>query len=608
MTETSDIYFKPSNIKGKIQKGTTVFEAAEILGIHLRSECGKKGTCGKCRIAVNIPENLSPLTKTEKKNLSASQLKSLHRLACQAKISDSVTLTIPEDLILKNDTFGKTGMKGSFPVNPAIKRIFISKGTIKKINTNHSHSLEDIITKAVHKEHHKTIRFISRYSFKDLSKNIHTSGTTLVHHDINGVTSIQKGIKKTSLGIGFDIGTTTIAAYLCDMNSGSILTSSAIVNPQKQFGEDVISRIAAISEEEKHLMTQQKLVAESMDDLIIACLKATGSTITEIDEITVVGNTTMEHILGCLNPRSIGIYPYLPVTRSSILTCALDLGLNLLPATPVYIFPVISGFLGGDILSAVLADQSYKKKETTLMIDIGTNGELMLCSSKKMWATSCATGPALEGAQISNGMRASSGAINKVYTNPKNNKQILFETIGNVKPKGICGSGIIDALAAMRKTGIILKNGTFNTEHPDVICNEKNIGRNFKLPGSNIRITLKDIRQVQLAKAALYVGIETLLKHAGITKVDKTILTGAFGSTFNWQNARDIGMLPGEICEKKIESALNLAGTGSVIALLDKKKRTEIESISKKINYIDLADEPDFTEQFSKATQFPVIK
>ncbi|MBU1342911.1 MAG: DUF4445 domain-containing protein [Proteobacteria bacterium] len=531
------IKVNPLHIEGTAQKGLTVFQAARNHNIFLRSDCGEKGTCGKCRVIAEPSGNLGPKTKTEEKLLSASQLESSQRLACQAKICGPVTITIPTDLMVTDDVYGKTGVNGSFPVNPD-----------------------------------------------------------------------RKKTKKTCTGFAFDIGTTTIAAYLCDLASGRVLTAKAMVNPQRQFGEDVISRIAAIGVDEKNLKLQQTLVAAAMNDLINTCLKTTGHGKADVDDITVVGNTTMEHILSGLNPKSLGVSPYLPVTRSSIQTWAPELGLDLLPETPVYIFPVISGFLGGDILSALLADRSWEKEETTLIIDIGTNGELMLSCPNGLWATSCATGPALEGAQISCGMRAAPGAISKVFFNPEAENQILLETIENKKPIGICGSGIIDALAAMRKACVTLENGTFNTEKPGVFCDEKGMGRKFLLPKSNIYITLKDVRQVQLAKAALFVGIEALLQKAGITTVDRTLLTGAFGAKFIWQNARDIGMLPHGICKGKIKSAQNLAGTGAIIALLDKDRRTEIEAIARKINFLDLSCEPDFTAKFSNATQFPALK
>jgi uncharacterized 2Fe-2S/4Fe-4S cluster protein (DUF4445 family) len=536
MTQTCDIGFKPFNLKAKVKKGTSIFNAAKMQNIVLRSDCGEKGTCGKCAVIVENTENLSPANRAEKKVLSSSQLKSFYRLACQAEVLGHVTITIPEDLAISSEVYGKAGMQGIFPVNPGAKRD-----------------------------------------------------------------------KQTSLGFAFDIGTTTIAAYLCDLKSGRILTSKAIVNPQRQYGEDVIARIAAVNEDEANLEKQQKLAVEAMNELIKFCLETNRSVKKDIDEITVVGNTTMEHILAGLNPKNIGVSPYLPVTNSSVVTNAHDLGLDLPSEVSVYIFPVISGFLGGDILSALLADQSHKRKETSLIIDIGTNGELMLCNNKGMWGTSCATGPALEGAQISCGMRASSGAISKVFFHPEAENRIVFETIGNIEARGVCGSGIIDALAAMRKADVTLENGTFNSDHPNVVCNAKGVGKKFMFPKSHVYITLKDVRQVQLANAALIVGIESLLEKAGVKQVDRTILTGAFGAKFNWRNARDIGMLPGLILKGKVESAQNLAGTGAVIALLDVDKRVEIATIARRINFLDLSSEPDFTLKFSAATQFPAI-
>jgi uncharacterized 2Fe-2S/4Fe-4S cluster protein (DUF4445 family) len=536
VTETYDISFHPFKLKGRVQKGITLFEAAEHLGVLIRSDCGGKGICGKCRVKVDPPHNLDPKTGAEEESLPLSEWGPSYRLACRAKILGPVTVTIPEELMLKEESSGKTGVKGFFPVFPG-----------------------------------------------------------------------ERDTNRTRLGAAFDVGTTTVAAYLCDLNSGKILVSKAMVNPQRPFGEDVISRIAAILSDKANLEKQQQLVAGAMNELIASCLEETRNHNEDIEEITVVGNTTMQHIFAGFNPKSLGVSPYVPVTCSSVTTSARDLGLDLPPRTPVYIFPVISGFLGGDILAAFLADQPLKREETTLIIDIGTNGELILSSGKGIWATSCATGPALEGAQISCGMRAASGAVSRVFFRPESASPIVFETIDNAKPMGICGSGIIDALAAMRKADVTLENGTFNPEAPGVVLNGQGTGQKFILPDTDVHITLKDVRQVQLAKAALFVGIESLLKKAGVARVDHTILTGAFGAKFDWQNARDIGMLPKEILEGKVDSAQNLAGTGAVMALLDKRRRTEIESIALEVEFLDLACEPDFTLKFSSATRFPTL-
>jgi uncharacterized 2Fe-2S/4Fe-4S cluster protein (DUF4445 family) len=532
MSKFFEIFFYPFKARGKVRAGSLVSEAAQILDIPLRSDCGGKGTCGKCIIMADPPENLTPASPAEKKILSKSSAAGSARLACQAKITGPVTITIPENLIIHDESSGKTSVTACFTP-----------------------------------EHGKR--------------------------------------RKKGLGLAFDIGTTTIAAYLCSLDSGRILVSQAMVNPQRRFGEDVISRIAAVRENPENLKKQQNLVTGAMNELTKLCLEKTKNTISEIKEITAVGNTTMEHILAGINPENLGVAPYKPVTHAAVRTESSKLGLNLEPGTPVYIFPVISGFLGGDILGAFLADQPFRGEKTSLIIDIGTNGELILYTEQGIWATSCATGPALEGAQISCGMRASSGAISQVFFNPESENPICFKTIGNTEPAGICGSGMIDALAAMRKAGITLENGMFNTKALGVICDKTGIGRKYRFPETDLHITLSDVRQVQLAKAALFTGIELLLEKAGIRKVDRTVLTGAFGAKFNWQNARDIGMLPSSVLKGQVETQQNLAGAGAVMALVSPSSRIKIQDIAPEVKFIDLSCEPDFTTRFSNATRFP---
>jgi uncharacterized 2Fe-2S/4Fe-4S cluster protein (DUF4445 family) len=426
----------------------------------------------------------------------------------------------------------------------------------------------------------------------------------VVVQENNHVTAIQPGLHPKGIGIAFDIGTTTIAAYMCDLAAGTILSAKAMVNPQRRYGEDVISRISAVNEHPEALAAQQQLAAGAMNHLIDACLEETGQTRDTIDRITVVGNTTMQHLIAGLNPHTLGTAPYLPVFQDALVPTCKDLGLHAEDNVPVFIFPVISGFLGGDILAACLGDLSHTRKETSLIVDIGTNGELMLCTGDRIWATSCATGPALEGAQISSGMRAATGAVSRVWVE---NGIITHETINQAPAIGICGTGVIDILAAMRKTGTIREDGKFDPDKPGVTRDENGVGRAFTLPDTDVRFVLKDVRQVQLAKAALSVGIQMMLEKAGVTRVDRTILTGAFGAKFDWKNARDIGMLPPMVCENDMIAEENLAGTGAVMALLNKTYEMEIRSMARRVTFIDLASEPGFVERFSAATRFPAL-
>ncbi len=599
MSNTHTLFFEPFGRRITAETGTTLFQAALTNGIQLRADCGEKGTCGKCRVIVDNPDHLSPPTDAELRKLKGRD--ATHRLACQAQIQGDLHVTVPEKLLLRNEVHGKTNITGTFDLDPAVQRKTLEAKTLKAPGAQATSQAEKLATALGRDSLSIPLNALSHLA----QGEAYDRDLTLTLHKDRGITTIHKGIRPQSLGLAFDIGTTTIAAYLCDLGTGKVLAAKAAVNPQRQFGEDVISRIAAVTEDASRLQAMARLTATAMDDLIAHCLDEVSLKPEHIDEITLVGNTTMQHIICGLSPRTLGLSPYLPMTRKALSVTAADIGLTLAPGLPVYVFPVISGFLGGDILAACLGDLSHTREETTLIIDIGTNGELMLCSGNRLWATSCATGPALEGAQISCGMRASSGAVSKAWVEKGT---IAYETIGDTRPAGICGSGIIDTMAALRRTGITRENGLFNTEKAGITVDEKGIGKAYTLPGSDIQIRLKDVRQVQLAKSALFVGIQSLIEKSGVKKVDRTILTGAFGAKFDWKNAMDIGMLPPRACEGEMISMENLAGTGAIMALMDHKRRTEIETMVPRIHFLDLASDPSFVMAFANATRFPTLE
>jgi uncharacterized 2Fe-2S/4Fe-4S cluster protein (DUF4445 family) len=334
----------------------------------------------------------------------------------------------------------------------------------------------------------------------------------------------------------------------------------------------------------------------------------------DVDEVTMVGNTTMEQILLRIHPHGLGRSPYLPVSCRPWNLRASEIGLNLNPGTNVSVFPVISGFVGGDTLGVILSERPFEKEETSLIIDIGTNGEIVLGNRNGLWATSCATGPALEGAHITCGMRATTGAIHQVMIDPETYK-VKYKTLGDGEtgsPLGICGSGIIDAVAGMLRSGLLLSNGRIKEGLPGVVSDEKNIGRKFVLvsakdsaSGEEIVVTLSDIRQIQLAKAALFLGIKLLMRHAGLDHFDRLVLTGAFGARFNWKNAMDIGMLPEISDHMEVTVVSNAAGLGAVKALFDGKLRKEAWKVAETVKFMELAEDPDFSEEFPDATMFP---
>ena len=606
---THRILFEPCGRLCDAEGSQTVLDAARCHGVFLQSDCGGEGSCGKCIISANPPNCLSPLSGEERSLLSPEQLSRGDRLACQAQIEGPGIICIPG--VDKVDVSAKMTISGTFPADPAIKRVFIPELELQPAYED----LTAAVCTASRTFAGTDIRFEDLTAIRELSSAVKNGGPmTLVYHRERGVTSVLTGERNRSLGIAVDVGTTTLALYLCDLRTGALLCSAGAGNPQRLFGEDVISRISYADNNGQGTGVLHKLVIDKINELAGNLLAETGFRRDDVDEMAVVGNTTMETLFASLHPHSLGVFPYLPPLRFPGDFSAQDLGIGLNPGTNVHIFPVISGFLGGDTIGAILAEQPHRKNEVLLIFDIGTNGEIVLGNRDALWATSCATGPALEGAHISCGMRAAEGAIHRVDIDPGTLRpfyQVLGDT-GKVRPQGICGSGIIDAIAAMRRTGLIMPNGRLVEGMPGVIPNESGIGRRFVLvpaessaSGREIAVAMQDVRQIQLAKAALFAGVKILMRKAGINRVDRVVLTGAFGARFDWGNAVSIGMFPDFGADIKV--AANAAGMGAILGLLDSKIRHEAVEIARMVRFIELAEEPDFQSEYVLGMDFPQL-
>ena len=616
MANSFRITFEPAGIAVEAEQGTDLLSAAANRNIPIRSDCGGKGLCGKCRVMVEPADNLSPPAETELAVLTADQVASGYRLACQATLRGPVRVIIPAQMADSREARGKSGITGRYGVEPSLSRILLPEAAFSVREQGVAQSISGWLAERARAVTRQETLFQNPHAIRQLSRIPDPTGElTLVDHADSGITAVISGRRPAGFGVAVDIGTTTLAAYLCDLTTGEVLTAEAAVNPQRRYGEDVISRIAFADENPAGLETMNRLVVEAVDGLIGECLKKSGYDREDVDEIAVVGNTTMEQIFGGFHPHGLGVTPYMPAARRFPALCAADLGLKLNPGAPVHLFPVISGFVGGDTLGAILADALYERAEITLIVDIGTNGEVVLGNRDQIWATSCATGPALEGAQIACGMRAVSGAIHKVHENPKG-EAFRYEVLGQngTPPVGICGSGIIDAMAVLRRNGVIRPNGRLNESHPGVVSDEKGIGRKFILApaaetgsGSDIAVTLQDVRQIQLAKSALALGIRFLMRQAGVASVERTILTGAFGARFDWRKAVDIGMLPQEVASGQVLPMDNLAGVGAVQALLNRTRRAEAGTVSRQVRFIELAEAPDFAVKFAEWTAFPPL-
>ncbi|WP_372678045.1 ASKHA domain-containing protein [Desulfosarcina sp.] len=612
ISHNQQVTFEPAGLNVAIEEEQTLHELGAAHNIDIRADCGGMGICGKCRVLVHPKGNFSSPTQAELDVLTPDQMADGSRLACQARAIGRGTVTIPDTLAENSEARGKTGIAGSYPVDAMTRRLAV-EGRSPGLKKDHiPESLLDWLAAQVDEvaasaADISSLRQLAKY--RDSLKAF-----TLVVHEKTGLRRILAGRQTAGLGFAVDLGTTSVAGYLCNLETGALLAADACVNPQRRFGEDVISRISHINEKNAHLDQLQHLAAEAINFLMARCLEKVGATVGDIDEVGVCGNTTMQQVFAGLHPYGLGVFPYLPLTLSPPPFSAGDLGLVTDPAVAVFLMPVVSGFVGGDTMAAILADRPHERDEITLIVDIGTNGEVVLGNREGLWVTSCATGPALEGAQISCGMRAVSGAIHRAWPD-KSSRRMDYEVLGNEgqnRPLGICGSGIIDAIAALRHIGAILPNGRLDETIDGVVSDKKGVGRHYTIAGSDqsatgsdISVTLKDVRQIQLAKGALITGIEFLMRKAGIEKVDRTILTGAFGARFNWKNALAIGMLPPVVSEGEVIPRENLAGVGIVMALLDKKLRSEAHTLSRRIRYLELASESDFAMAFAQATSFP---
>ncbi|MDI6726080.1 MAG: ASKHA domain-containing protein [Smithellaceae bacterium] len=602
---------RPAGRAYTARREATILEGIGPEGII--ADCGGRGLCGKCLVRATPPDNLSPPTPEELRLLGEERLGNDLRLACQARIRGDVTLETPSEIPASGVVSGKTDLTGRYPVNPQVERLILpAVDSLDKSGERHS-DLLSYVTDHWSGLCGKKLTIREPAVIARLSRPGTPAGeVTLVNHRKRGVTALLTGRKPSSLGFALDLGTTTVAVYLVDLRQGEIVASRAAANPQGRYGADVISRITCINEREDGLTILQSLIIAEVNGLMAGCLQAAGAAREDVDEVVVVGNTAMQQIFAGLHPYGLGLHPYLPVTRAPREMRAGELGLELCDAVNIYIFPVIAGFIGGDTVGAILSQGLFTRKEVTLLIDIGTNGELVMGNRDGLWATSCATGPALEGAHISAGMPAMEGAIDQVRIDPAAYR-VFCRTIGGVAPRGICGSGIVDALAEMYRVEILLPNGRIGGGLPGVSSDTSGIGRSFALTdtgggsaGRGIGITLSDVRQVQLAKAALAAGIRFLQEKTANQAPELIILTGAFGARFNWRSAVAIGMLPRPSARTKIIAVENAAGLGAIVALLDRKKRNKAQKLAGKVRFLELANEPGFALAFTEALNFPV--
>lgn len=616
----SRVLFAPSlkEITGK--EGTTILDLAREAGVYIDSQCNGKGTCGKCRVRV-LEGETSPFTLEELPFISNLEKDMGYRLACMTGIKGDANVLIPGENLLSSAATKKIFSKRSKVINPAVKSYRINLDMKETVTGGYAQG----IIKELRKQYGLPHITIDPLVIQNLEKgSLKDNGKTMacVWMD-REVVALNPGENSLCLGLALDIGTTTVALYLCDLATGDVIAGGSITNPQVLFGADIMSRIAySAAHPGEGVKRMQRELIRSVNALIDAIVTGKGYSRQQIVDMTVVGNTVMHHVFLGMAPDRLGLWPFEPSVKESIDIKAGELGILINPSSYVHVLPVEAGFVGADNVGVLISEEPYKGKELRLIIDIGTNGEVVVGNRDRLLSSSCATGPAFEGAQISCGMRAMSGAIEKVRIDP-DTLEVDYKVVGRkgwaqglsmgeLQPSGICGSGIIDVVAQLFEAGVIGANGAFSRKVNTPRLRKGRSGmtefvvawQHETLMGKDIVFTQKDVRQVQLAKAALHGGCRVLMSRLNVDAMHRIVIAGAFGMHIDKKSALTIGLFPW--CEpENIIMVGNAAGHGAYVALVDRSKREEAELIARRIIHIELAMEESFQGEFMSALEIP---
>jgi uncharacterized 2Fe-2S/4Fe-4S cluster protein (DUF4445 family) len=599
------INFQPVGKRVTVSATDTILNAAQSAGIDIASICGGVGICDSCRIRL-VKGELSELTLEEQAVFSDKEIKSGFRLACQVYPCSNLVVEIPPESLTAPQRLQIEGQSQIIEIDPAVIPIELNipPATINDLRADTIRVLEKISNEGFELPISFSLSVLENISPELRMNEWHVK----LAMRMSAVIAILPP-HAPLLGLAVDIGTTKLAAYLCNLHSGQILAKAGAMNPQTSFGEDVISRISYSNNINNGRKILQNRLVETLNQLIQGvCAQVNqnnGDVRPEyIVEAVVVGNTAMHHLFAGFPVHQLGMAPYVPAVSESLEIDADRIGLNIAPGAKIFLPPNIAGYVGADHVAMLLATDLWPSSKTKIALDIGTNAEISLCHDDQLIACSCASGPAFEGAHITAGMRAAPGAIERVQII---DGKMRIQTIENAAPIGICGSGILDAIACLRQVGALDQRGTFHSTHPSVrdINNKKEFVLVNHLDsgnGQDIVITRQDINEIQLAKGAIRTGIDALLETAGIEahEIEEFIIAGAFGTYINIPSAMAIGMFP-SLPIDRFQQVGNAAGAGARQMLLSLKQRAKAEEIAKHVTYLELSTYPNFSNLFSKS-------
>ncbi len=622
----------PSGLRGQVPVGTTVLQAAQRLGVDLESICGGQGKCRKCQVLPQQGEfpkhgissrtgHLSEPTEIELRHQSKKRLKGGRRLGCKAHILGDLVVDVPEESQQHKQYIAKAITAYDIQVQPALHLFTVR---LPEPDMHSPMSDKRRLQQALVGEHELPTLDCEMSQLRLLQPALEKAGrqVTVAVYQFQQIIGVWPGEKKEVYGLAVDLGSTTIAAQLCNLITGEVVATADMMNPQIRFGEDLMSRVSYVMMNEGGDVAMTQVVREAFTRLAQRTARSAGIQVEDILDMTVVGNPIMHHLFLGIDPTPLGGAPFTLTTDQIQVLRAAELGIHLHPEARVCTLPCIAGHIGADTAGVILSERPDLADEYILLVDVGTNAEIVLGNRDRLLAASSPTGPAFEGAQITSGQRAAPGAIERVRIDPET-LEPRFRVIGceawsddpeftdksaKIGIGGICGSGIIEVVAEMYLSGVIDQDGVIGPvagkDSARIVADGRTWAYVLRAGDRSIRITQNDVRAIQLAKAALHAGARLLIDHMGIEKVDRIGLAGAFGSHIDVKYAMVLGLIP-DCNLDRVGSVGNAAGTGARIALLNFPSRLEIGQILPRVEKVETAIEPKFQEYFIEAMAFP---
>ena len=599
--------FSPSNQSFKVPPGVSVFDAASWNGIAIDSTCGGHGTCKKCK--VQITEGIVPISRLDIRAFSQEELKNGWRLACVARATENLAITVPA--MTTRPKAATVGVGRQVILRPAVQKRYLElteptlhdqRPDIQRVKE----AIDDLEVNVDFEVLQKLPTILRKNNFKV---------TAVVVDDL--LIDIEPGdTTDKRFAIAYDLGTTTVVATLLDLNSGTPVAVKSMLNMQQPFGADVISRISATMLDENALERLRIAAQSTLSELTNEVIKEAGISRNNVYEIAIAGNATMVQLVLGVDPEPVGVAPFITASQNWPVLNAKEFGVKIHPGARAYIFPSFGAYVGGDIVAGVLASGMDRDKRVRLFIDVGTNCEIVLSDGNKIITTAAPAGPAFEAASIKCGMRAADGAIEVVKITKDG---VSLQVIGDVEPQGMCGSGLVDAVAELAKIGVLDQSGRFVTqevmekEFPKLSARLINLETNekaFLLHGDKndplVYLTQRDVRELQFAKASIATGWRLLMEQLKLNDEDiqQVLLAGSFGSYLSPASAIQIGLVP-KIPVMRIVSAGNVAGEGAKMVLLSQPERNGATALLNEVEYVELSDRADFNDKFVVQLGFP---